>query len=151
MAAYLNKFGFIPWFSDRWGRWEHRAQACFRPCHPPSVVFDICARVHAVVRLRLRHTGRSVFAAHWLQSCGLLVVLGASMMGWWGAGSHPPSPARSPARLPMALGQPRSVVKVVSSMGLQWQAAFGIVVGLYFYSHYFFASGTGLRETRCSG
>jgi hypothetical protein len=35
----------------------------------------------------------------------------------------------------------RSVVKVVSSMGLEWQAAFGIVVGLYFYSHYFFASG----------
>mmetsp|Transcript_18497 Transcript_18497/g.51906 ORF Transcript_18497/g.51906 Transcript_18497/m.51906 type:complete len:564 (-) Transcript_18497:806-2497(-) len=34
-----------------------------------------------------------------------------------------------------------SVVKVVSSMGLEWQAAFGIVVGLYFYSHYFFASG----------
>jgi len=26
-------------------------------------------------------------------------------------------------------------------MGLEWQAAFGIVVGLYFYSHYFFASG----------
>ena len=26
-------------------------------------------------------------------------------------------------------------------MGLEWQGAFGIVVLLYFYSHYFFASG----------
>lgn len=32
-------------------------------------------------------------------------------------------------------------VKIVGSMGLQWQAAFGIIVVLYFYSHYFFASG----------
>ncbi|MEW5300314.1 MAG: hypothetical protein WDW38_008251 [Sanguina aurantia] len=35
----------------------------------------------------------------------------------------------------------QTVVKAVSSLGLEWQAAFGIVVGLYFYSHYFFASG----------
>lgn len=34
-----------------------------------------------------------------------------------------------------------SVVKIVGGMGLQWQAAFGIIVALYFYSHYFFASG----------
>jgi anion transporter len=34
-----------------------------------------------------------------------------------------------------------SVVKVVSQLGLEWQAAFGIIVALYFYSHYFFASG----------
>lgn len=44
----------------------------------------------------------------------------------------------------------RSVVKVVSGLGLEWQAAFAIVVGLYFYSHYFFASGreslTGCTE-----
>jgi hypothetical protein len=33
------------------------------------------------------------------------------------------------------------VVRVVGSLGLEWQAAFGIVVALYFYSHYFFASG----------
>ena len=30
---------------------------------------------------------------------------------------------------------------MVSGLGLGWQGAFGIVVGLYFYSHYFFASG----------
>lgn len=34
-----------------------------------------------------------------------------------------------------------SVVNAVSSLGLSWQAAFGVVVTLYFYSHYFFASG----------
>ncbi|KAL6745742.1 Sodium/sulfate symporter [Haematococcus lacustris] len=34
-----------------------------------------------------------------------------------------------------------SVVRVVGGLGLEWQAAFGIVVALYFYSHYFFASG----------
>jgi len=32
-------------------------------------------------------------------------------------------------------------VTVVSSLGLAWQPAFLIVVLLYFYSHYFFASG----------
>ncbi|CAL6411790.1 unnamed protein product [Bathycoccus prasinos] len=34
-----------------------------------------------------------------------------------------------------------SVVKVVSGMGLAWQPAFLVVVLLYFYSHYLFASG----------
>ncbi|GLI68524.1 hypothetical protein VaNZ11_012971 [Volvox africanus] len=34
-----------------------------------------------------------------------------------------------------------SVVQVVGGLGLGWQGAFAIVVGLYFYSHYFFASG----------
>ncbi|GAX75182.1 hypothetical protein CEUSTIGMA_g2626.t1 [Chlamydomonas eustigma] len=34
-----------------------------------------------------------------------------------------------------------SVVKVISSLGLEWQSAFAIIVALYFYSHYFFASG----------
>eukprot|EP00798_Chlamydomonas_sp_ICE-L_P016682 gene16682-22941_t len=34
-----------------------------------------------------------------------------------------------------------SVVGMVGSLGLAWQPAFGIVVLLYFYSHYFFASG----------
>lgn len=29
----------------------------------------------------------------------------------------------------------------VGGLGLQWQASFGILVLLYFYSHYFFASG----------
>jgi len=33
------------------------------------------------------------------------------------------------------------VVGVVSSMGLSWQPAFLIIVTLYFYSHYLFASG----------
>jgi hypothetical protein len=34
-----------------------------------------------------------------------------------------------------------SVVDVVGSLGLTWQPAFGIILVLYFYSHYFFASG----------
>lgn len=33
------------------------------------------------------------------------------------------------------------VVGVVGGLGLTWQAAFGLIVALYFYSHYFFASG----------
>ncbi len=32
-------------------------------------------------------------------------------------------------------------MQVVGGLGLGWQGAFGIVVALYFYSHYFFASG----------
>jgi hypothetical protein len=37
-----------------------------------------------------------------------------------------------------------SVVDVVGSLGLTWQPAFGIILVLYFYSHYFFASGKQL-------
>lgn len=33
------------------------------------------------------------------------------------------------------------VVDAVSGMGLTWQPAFGIILVLYFYSHYLFASG----------
>lgn len=33
------------------------------------------------------------------------------------------------------------VVNIVSSYGLSWQASFGVIVLLYFYSHYLFASG----------
>ncbi len=33
------------------------------------------------------------------------------------------------------------MVNVVSSYGLPWQKSFGIIVILYFYSHYLFASG----------
>lgn len=32
-------------------------------------------------------------------------------------------------------------MQFVGGLGLQWQASFGILVLLYFYSHYFFASG----------
>eukprot|EP00897_Mesotaenium_endlicherianum_P001060 jgi/Mesen1/10955/ME000096S10532 len=35
----------------------------------------------------------------------------------------------------------QTVVKVVGGLGLAWQPAFGLLVVLYFYSHYFFASG----------
>uniref|UniRef100_A0A2P2L0U1 2-oxoglutarate/malate translocator n=1 Tax=Rhizophora mucronata TaxID=61149 RepID=A0A2P2L0U1_RHIMU len=35
----------------------------------------------------------------------------------------------------------QTVVKVVGGLGLSWQASFSILVLLYFYSHYFFASG----------
>jgi anion transporter len=34
-----------------------------------------------------------------------------------------------------------SVVNVIGGMGLSWQAAFGLITLIYFYSHYFFASG----------
>ncbi|OMP12763.1 Sodium/sulfate symporter [Corchorus olitorius] len=34
-----------------------------------------------------------------------------------------------------------TVVKVVGGLGLSWQMSFGILVLLYFYTHYFFASG----------
>ncbi|KAJ8449483.1 hypothetical protein Cgig2_002280 [Carnegiea gigantea] len=34
-----------------------------------------------------------------------------------------------------------TVVKFVGGLGLSWQLSFGILVLLYFYSHYFFASG----------
>lgn len=33
------------------------------------------------------------------------------------------------------------VVGLVGGLGLSWQAAFGLITALYFYSHYFFASG----------
>ena len=33
------------------------------------------------------------------------------------------------------------VVNVVSGFGLSWQASFGVITLLYFYSHYLFASG----------
>jgi di/tricarboxylate transporter len=33
------------------------------------------------------------------------------------------------------------VVGLVGGLGLSWQAALGLITGLYFYSHYFFASG----------
>ncbi|PKA49852.1 Dicarboxylate transporter 1, chloroplastic [Apostasia shenzhenica] len=35
----------------------------------------------------------------------------------------------------------QAVVKFVGGLGLSWQLSFGILVLLYFYSHYFFASG----------
>ncbi|KAL1547437.1 dityrosine synthesis enzyme [Salvia divinorum] len=35
----------------------------------------------------------------------------------------------------------QTVVKFVGGLGLSWQLSFGILVGLYFYSHYLFASG----------
>ncbi|RWW50792.1 hypothetical protein BHE74_00042914 [Ensete ventricosum] len=35
----------------------------------------------------------------------------------------------------------QTVVKFVGGLGLSWQLSFGILVLLYFYSHYFFASG----------
>ena len=33
------------------------------------------------------------------------------------------------------------VVGLIGGLGLQWQASFGIITVLYFYSHYMFASG----------
>ncbi|XP_075522096.1 dicarboxylate transporter 1, chloroplastic-like [Primulina tabacum] len=35
----------------------------------------------------------------------------------------------------------QTVVKFVGGLGLSWQLSFGVLVLLYFYSHYFFASG----------
>ena len=36
---------------------------------------------------------------------------------------------------------PLQVVQVVQGFGLSWQASFGVITLLYFYSHYLFASG----------
>lgn len=36
---------------------------------------------------------------------------------------------------------PLQVVGLVGGLGLSWQATFGVILTLYFYSHYFFASG----------
>lgn len=33
------------------------------------------------------------------------------------------------------------MVGLVGGLGLSWQATFGVILTLYFYSHYFFASG----------
>ncbi len=33
------------------------------------------------------------------------------------------------------------VVNIVGGFGLSWQASFGVIILLYFYSHYLFASG----------
>ena len=41
----------------------------------------------------------------------------------------------------LAAQQLRQVVNLVSGLGLAWQPAFLIIVLLYFYSHYLFASG----------
>ena len=34
-----------------------------------------------------------------------------------------------------------SVVSAISGLGLTWQPAFAIIAAIYFYTHYFFASG----------
>lgn len=34
-----------------------------------------------------------------------------------------------------------SVVDAISGLGLTWQPAFAMITAIYFYSHYFFASG----------
>lgn len=44
-----------------------------------------------------------------------------------------------------------SVVDIVGGLGLTWQPAFGIILVLYFYSHYFFASGEGCLGCRVLG
>ena len=41
----------------------------------------------------------------------------------------------------LVMSPPRASPQVISSLGLEWQSAFAIIVLLYFYSHYFFASG----------
>lgn len=38
-------------------------------------------------------------------------------------------------------GDGAQVVGLIGGLGLQWQASFGIITLLYFYSHYLFASG----------
>ena len=45
------------------------------------------------------------------------------------ADSHPPATPHA------------QVVGLVGGLGMSWQATFGVILTLYFYSHYFFASG----------
>ena len=48
---------------------------------------------------------------------------------------------KSKSPIPVHPSRSMQVVGVVGGLGLSWQAAFGVILALYFYSHYFFASG----------
>lgn len=129
MAAYLNKYGFITWFSDK-----VRA-CCF--VHSSSVSdqdrLGICP-------------GRQPL----MQGCTVNgTVHRAATPGQVGFG-----PCRAlchqdvhfnASKHHTPFGLPGQVVGLVGGLGLSWQATFGVILTLYFYSHYFFASGEQSR------
>ena len=56
----------------------------------------------------------------------------------------PALPTHSPCQLcptPYCCSPSPQVVGLVSGLGMSWQATFGAILALYFYSHCFFASG----------
>lgn len=118
MAAYLNKYGFISWFSDK----VHQQ---LLPC---------CAWLH---EHGLQPEVRHIFSCV-LELCSPSPLSGGELCSNWPA-------ARSDCLVichkrldaPLCL----KVVGIVGGLGLSWQATFGIILTLYFYSHYFFASG----------
>ena len=57
---------------------------------------------------------------------------------------HPPTP-------PHPFDLSGQVVGLVGGLGLSWQATFGVILTLYFYSHYFFASGEPSRHVFAHG
>ena len=72
--------------------------------------------------------------------CGFLLQW---VMAPWRTGTCP-TPAthpRSSAPCPVPLPPSPQVVGLVGGLGMSWQATFGVILALYFYSHYFFASG----------
>ena len=101
MASYLNKYGFIGWFSDQVRRLHPH---CLPPFSSVLVVMLLGRFVH-------RPSVRPLTL------------------------SAPPPPPCPPSA---------QVVGLVGGMGMSWQATFGVILSLYFYSHYFFASGESL-------
>ena len=102
MAAYLNKFGFIPWLSK--SVVEVREELFF------CVLFCVC----------------------FVLSCVLSVCIFCL--------TTPIQPTHNPPKQKTNTTT-KNNQKVVSGLGLTWQPAFGIILAVYFYSHYFFASG----------
>ena len=113
MASYLNKYGFIGWFSDQVRAWLPPPLSSA----PAVCVASLCPSLI---------NGWRCFSVliHPLLTAALPLT------------SAPP-PLTSAPPFPASL----QVVGLVGGMGMSWQATFGVILSLYFYSHYFFASG----------
>ena len=74
-----------------------------------------------------------------VQTCARFVL--SSFRRQLSARQHHPGLLDGCARACDGRGACAQVVKLGSSQGLAWQPAFGITALMYFYSHYFFASG----------
>lgn len=122
MAAYLNKYGFISWFSDK-----VRCMAC---C--------LCRMQYLQICLEFAGPGIGLgFAAWHVRGIVAVLVMFAVQLSILRACP----PASLQAKPVLHMPPPAQVVGMVGGLGLSWQATFGIILTLYFYSHYFFASG----------
>ena len=112
MASYLNKYGFIKWFSGK---------VC--PSPPPASLLCAALLLASMPDLLLEQHSQGfmlvVQVPSWTDDC-------------FGCARHSRGSEEASTL---------QVVNVVSSYGLSWQSSFGIIVLLYFYSHYLFASG----------